>query len=222
MSNIYFTADTHYNHSNIAGEKCSKWKEGYRNYDSVQEMNEDIVKQFNKTLKYDDTLYHLGDWSFGGIGSIFEFYKQLPCKNIHLILGNHDHHIEENRILNLPNDPGSIEYHIEAQKLFLSIDQVKQIKIGNDNFFLSHYAHRVWHGSHKGTIHLYGHSHDSLDLVDQYGKSIYWGKSMDCGIDSAIRILGEARPFHLDEIRAIMNKRQIAFVDHHNSKTNVR
>ena len=59
--NIWFTSDTHYSHSNIAGEKVSNWKNGYRNFESVWEMNKSLIDSINKYVKEDDILYHLGD-----------------------------------------------------------------------------------------------------------------------------------------------------------------
>ncbi len=73
---------------------------------------------------------------------------------------------------------------------------------------------RVWLGSHKGYYHCYGHSHGSLE-------SKPWGKSMDVGIDSAYRLFGEYRPFSLEEVVEILDKRKIEIVDHHNESTNV-
>lgn len=218
MSNIYFTSDTHYNHENIASKNCSKWKTGYRDYDSLKEMNEDIVKNFNKTLKEDDTLYHLGDWSFGGINSIYDFYKQLRCKNIHLITGNHDDHIVENRLL--PNCQfTSIDTIIDgfpqrgcevwANNLFLSVNQVKTVKIGHDTFFLSHYPHLSWLHASKGVIMLHGHEHGVLNYLNENVKRL------DVGIDSAKIILGEYRPFHVDEVRNIVKKKGNLILGHH-------
>lgn len=210
MSNIFFTSDTHYGHSNIASKNSSKWDKGYRDFNSTEEMNRVIVKNINKLVKYEDTLYHLGDWSFGGIDNIWNFRKQIVCKNIHLILGNHDSHIELDKTL--PNCPNLLH----AKHIFDSVDHYKEITIGKTNFILSHYAHRVWKGHHKEYIHLYGHSHDSLDKNNNT-----WGKSMDVGIDSAHRIFGEYRPFHLEEIEKIMYKREVYLPDHHHIETNI-
>ena len=63
--NIWFTSDTHFSHANITGPKISKWKSGYRIFDSVDEMNKNITESFNKYVKEDDILYHLGDFCFG-------------------------------------------------------------------------------------------------------------------------------------------------------------
>lgn len=233
MSNIFFTADTHYGHTNIASKNGSQWKAGWRDFKDVKDMNWNLINQINKIVGQDDVLYHLGDWSFGGIDNIWKFRSQITCKNIHLILGNHDHHIEEDRILpNVistepygdmfvdgdPKDYGALqagdgEYpnYVKAQRLFSSVGHYKEIKTSAGIIVLSHYGHRVWHGSHKGWIHLYGHSHDSLPM---------YGKSMDIGVDSAKSLLGEYRPFYLSEIVNIMRERAIYFPDHHSSETN--
>lgn len=210
MSNIWFTSDTHFGHTNIV-KGVSKWTEGgMRDFKTLEEHNEYLISQFNKYVKKEDVLYHLGDWSFGGIENIWNFRKRLNIEQIHLMFGNHDHHIENNRTLpNVLNPRG-------AKNIFSSTQYVYDNKIGSTSFFLSHYAHRIWNKSHHGKIHLYGHSHDSLDKHPNKP----WGKSMDVGIDSAKRILGEYRPFHIDEILKIMKKREIYFPDHHNSKTN--
>jgi calcineurin-like phosphoesterase family protein len=230
MSQIYFTSDTHFGHGNIAGKNTSKWKEGYRDYNSVEEMNQDMVKAINKSVKEDDILYHIGDWSFGGIENIWRFRKQLRCQNIHLILGNHDHHIEENKLL--PNvhygpynndlvdgpNPNTYEdgrrqttYDVYAKGLFKSVSHYKEVTLNGKVFILSHYGHRVWHGSHKGWIHLYGHSHDSLPP---------YGKSHDVGVDTALRLFGTPRPFSVTDILDIMNKQPLEFPDHHDLSTN--
>ena len=205
MSNVFFTSDSHYGHANIASPSSSRWKEGFRDYKSLEEMNQDLVKQINKIVKVDDTLYHLGDWSFGGIENIWKFRKQIICQNIHLILGNHDHHIEEGKALMCDG------FYKNAHSLFSSVSHYKEVILNGRVFVLSHYAHRVWHGSHKGWIHLYAHSHDSLPP---------YGKSHDVGVDTAKRILGEARPFRVSEVIDMIDKLPMEFPDHHDLSTN--
>ena len=187
--NIWFTSDTHYSHSNIAGKSVSRWQRGYRDFNSVWEMNQTLVDSINKYVKEDDVLYHLGDWSFGGVDNIKIFRDSLICQNIHLIRGNHDDNIEGSQI-----------------DLFSSVQDVLTLKLGKMTIFLSHYSHRVWQGSHKSTIHLYGHSHGSIPGI---------GKSMDVGVDVAYKMFGEYRPFSIDDIIRIMDKREIHKIDHH-------
>ncbi len=206
MSKVWFTSDPHYFHKNISGPKVSSWKSGYRNFENEIEMSRHIVKVWNQTVAEDDILYCLGDWCFQGSHNIWNFRKQLRCKTIHLCLGNHDEHIRKNARI---TDKEGNEICF-AQDLFTSIQDVLQVKHGNHEFFLSHYSHQVWNGSHKGLIHLFGHSHDSIKGI---------GKSMDVGIDSAKRILGEYRPFSIEEVIQLMNKIPLVLVDHHNEKT---
>lgn len=249
MSNIWFMSDPHYNHKNIV-KGCTNWKETKgsdqkcREFKTLEEHNDAIVSGINKYVKEDDILYCLGDWSFGGINSIWEFRNRIRCKNIHLILGNHDEHIEANKILpnchyksattseivsgdskaNYEQDYSWNELtttNVMARDLFKSVDYMFKGKIGCfKRITLCHYAMRVWDKSHKGAVMLYGHSHDSLDCNRETGDLDEYGLSMDVGMDAAYRLYGEYRPFHIDDIARIMSMRAIKLVDHHNSLTN--
>lgn len=189
---IYFSSDFHFGHTNIAGPKVSNWKDGYRDFDSIHEMNKTITQTLNKYVKEDDILYFLGDFCFGGHQNTPAYRHSIICQNIHLCRGNHDKHIDK------------------YKNLFTSINDVMWcLDTKNKPIFMSHYSHRVWEGNHKGNIHLYGHSHDSIP--DH-------GKSMDVGIDVAYRLFGEYKPFSLEEIIKIMDKKQIEVLDHHESR----
>jgi calcineurin-like phosphoesterase family protein len=197
--NIWFTSDTHFGHKNITGASVSNWKDGYRTFNSIHQMNTDLIEGINKYVKEDDILYHLGDWSFGGVHNILHFRNSIICKNVHLILGNHDQHIIDKEIKYLDESFNPLE-------LFSSVQDVLTLSIGKTKLFLSHYSHRVWLGSHKGVIHLYGHSHGSIPD---------YGKSMDVGVDVAYKVFGEYRPFNIGDITNTMSKRDVEKIDHH-------
>ena len=55
---IYLIGDTHFDHANII-RYCN------RPFRNVQEMNETIVRNWNEIVKDKDTVYFLGDWTFG-------------------------------------------------------------------------------------------------------------------------------------------------------------
>jgi calcineurin-like phosphoesterase family protein len=207
---IWITSDTHAFHKNISGPEVSEWKTGYRDFKDQYQMTVKIAETFNKYVKEDDVLYHLGDWSFGGKDKIFKFRALLNVKTIYLCYGNHDNNIRRNVFLKTNDEKGDV---ITAQSLFTSTQDVIWSKIGDSEFFLSHYSHRIWPGSHKGVIHLYGHSHGSIPD---------YGKSMDVGVDVAYRMFGEYRPFNITEIIDIMKKKKIELPDHHNEKTNIK
>ena len=126
----------------------------------------------------------LGDVSFGGFDNIGLFLDRLICKNIHLILGNHDHHIENNR--------GGI------QNKFLSVQHYLEVNIEGKNFVLCHYPLQSWHGLNKGVIQLHGHVH--LPENRKFGS----GKKMDVGVDG-----NGMDPYSITDIIKIMDKRDI-------------
>jgi len=209
MQNIWFTSDTHYHHKNIV-KGTSEWKDlaetgshqSLRDFSTLDEHDDALVTSFNSVIKENDILYHLGDWSFGGHEQIKIFRDRLKCKNIHLIFGNHDQHIEK---LGSPYKSlfSSLDYYKEIS---FKIDSQISGRYGKTKIILSHYAHRVWNQSHHGTIHLYGHSHGTLPGI---------GKSMDVGVDT-----NNLYPYHLDEIVDKMKGVETTIVDHHNENTN--
>ena len=186
--NIWISSDFHFDHTNISGPKVSRWKSGFRTFNNISEMNDNLFNSINNKVKEDDILYFLGDFCFGGHQNTPKHRSRILCKNIHFLRGNHDDNIDL------------------YKEHFTSINDVLNIRHGKMKYFMSHYSHRVWPGSHKGTIHLYGHSHGSIPD---------FGKSMDVGVDAAFKVYGEYRPFHIDEINKIMEKKQQEIVDHH-------
>ncbi len=208
MNNIWLTSDLHYGHKNII-RGCSEWtnKSRCRNFDTVEEHDTALVTNINNVVKEDDVLYCLGDWSFGHFDNIRKFREQLNCRNIKLILGNHDHHIERNKD--------------NIRDLFSSVHNYYEKTINDQRIIFCHYAMRVWNLSQRGSWMLYGHSHGTLDdLQPQFPQPTWIGddyyiknsKSMDTGIDCH----PEFRPFHFDEIKEIMDSREILLnVDHH-------
>jgi len=219
MKNIFFTSDTHFHHKNIV-RGTTTWEvqekgsnhgiQSLRDFDTLEEHDEALIKSINSIVKYDDVLYHLGDWSFGGLEQVKKFRDRLECREIHLIFGNHDEKIEDNKLdlshsscMGIQSLFSSTQYYKE---LDLKIDSMKSGKYGKTNIVLSHYSHQVWNKSHKGAIHLFGHSHGSLKGI---------GKSMDVGVDT-----NNLYPYHLDEILDIMKNIKTEIVDHHSSNTN--
>lgn len=196
-SNIWISSDWHLNHSNIAGKEVSKWNGGYRNFKSTYDMNEEIIKTINKYVKWDDELWFLGDFCFGGHKLTPRWRERINCQTFNVIRGNHDGHIDE------------------YKDSFTSIQDYWEGQLGSHHFVLCHYAFRVWLGSHKGYLHCYGHSHSTLEKHPN-------GRSMDVGIDNAYKLTGEYKPFNINEVVSILMKREIAFNDGHNSETNVR
>jgi calcineurin-like phosphoesterase family protein len=169
-------------------------------------MNEALVSNINKYVQQDDILIHLGDWSFGGFESIKEFRDRIICQNIHLVLGNHDHHIEKNR--------DDIQLIFSSVNHYLDLDVrwwVAGKKKERVRFICMHYPIASWNGMNDGAIHLHGHVHLPKHL------RMAAGKAMDVGVDG-----NDLEPIEMDDILIKMTSRPIAKLtlpkDHHEKR----
>lgn len=82
MSRVWVTSDTHFFHKNII-------KYTNRPFHSVEEMNMTMIENWNKTVKVDDIIFHLGDFALGDENTIRDLLTSLNGRKI-LIQGNHD------------------------------------------------------------------------------------------------------------------------------------
>lgn len=81
----FVTSDTHFHHTRIVEAKDNNLK--LRPFDSVEEMNEFIVEQWNSVVSPRDRVYHLGDVSFSRKG--LDILSRLNGRKV-LARGNHD------------------------------------------------------------------------------------------------------------------------------------
>lgn len=178
----------------VIGETA--WDEGRteacRNFPSLEAMDETILENINNNVKTNDYLYMLGDFSLGGIDNIAMYRERIRCRNIHFTFGNHDHHIRRNKIVQTSAG------FLNTQSLFTSCSDIIEKKIGKDKFVMCHYPMFSWHKKHGGSIMLFGHCHGNL-----YQGEFERDRRMDVGIDTH----PEFRPYHIDEVRQIMNNK---------------
>lgn len=81
-SKIWLISDTHFYHSNII-KFCD------RPFNSIKEMNETLIRNWNSTVGKSDRVFMLGDFALCGKDKIIEIGQQLNGRKT-LILGNHD------------------------------------------------------------------------------------------------------------------------------------
>jgi len=201
---IWFTSDTHYSHQNIC-RGVSTWSDKSsrtRDFHSLGEMNSALVNGINLYVDENDYLVHLGDWSFGGFESIEQFRSQIKCKNIIIFLGNHDHHIKNNR-------EGIQEIFKEVAFYdILEIRRPRDKETEKYKFFCSHFPVASWEDMGRGVPHLHGHVHLPPNL------KVNSGRAMDVGVDG-----NDLKPYSLDEILGILKGRPIKTLvlpkDHH-------
>lgn len=207
---LWFTSDTHYNHANICSA-TTKWTDPVtcREFKTLEHMNAHLVGNINEMVGQDDILFHLGDWSFGGFEQIERFRNQIVCKNIHIITGNHDHHIENNRD-NCQQLFSSVNKYIE-----LSVKWNVGTPLQNDAVFvLMHFPIASWNNMARGAIHLHGHVHFEPRL------RIQAGKMMDVGVDG-----NGLYPIEMSTILSLMKNQPVKSVfnfDHHEIVENYR
>lgn len=78
----YFISDTHFGHE-------SRIRLANRPFSSVDEMDEQLIENWNSRVGPEDTVYHLGDFCFRNARGA-EHYRSRLNGTIHLIRGNHD------------------------------------------------------------------------------------------------------------------------------------
>lgn len=214
MSRVFFTSDTHFNHGNIVKychrpfmtEKEEKLLAEHANFriseETVRRMDGELIEQINKTVAEDDILWHLGDFCFAGNNDYYEmcwnYRKQIRCKTVNLIWGNHDHKPKL------------------ASCGFNESHDLVRISVNRQRIVLCHYAMLTWESSGKGCWQLYGHSHRNLE--DWADKFMPGRKSLDVGVDNALALLGEMRPFSFEEIQDLFSDRKGFAADHHHDK----
>lgn len=177
---IYLTADCHFGHHNII-KHCD------RPFDNVHIMDQIIFDNINEVVGVDDTLYILGDFCFRGKKPL-DYRVRINCKDIHLVYGNHDKR----------ND------YIDDLQGFSSVQDVKEIIYCNQRIYLSHYPHRSWPASHKGSWMLYGHVHSRLNNEDLASNRL----TLDVGVDNTNNYNKPfGQPWSFKELQKLFSKK---------------
>lgn len=134
---IYFIADTHFYHENII-RHCN------RPFSSIEEMHENIIRNWNITVSKHDTVFHLGDFSmvrsnqfdFGGVYRLLNGTK-------YLVRGNHDHK--------------------RTERLFTMSFEDVTIRVGKTKLRLRHiYGHDMDY-KQTGVFPVFGHYHNTFN-----------------------------------------------------------
>ena len=152
---IFYTSDLHFGHANVI-KMC------HRDYQTVEEMDEDLIKRWNAKIGNGDTVYILGDLIFKAEARP-EFYLDRLRGKKHLIIGNHDK---------------TWMNKVELSKYFQSVERLAVINTGKAKATLCHFPMM----DHEGRYLIHGHIHANTDQP-------YWGliknsdRLLNAGVD---------------------------------------
>ena len=142
-----------------------------RPFANAWEMSKWLLEQYNSQMNRNDRFIIVGDFSFRDAAY---FRQKLVCRNIMLILGNHDKRQNS--------------YDVFGR---LNVREQYDTKICGHPTFFSHYPTLYWPKSHYGSFHGYGHVHDQRSgTIEAAFPGI---RAMDVGPDSIKRLFGDYR-----------------------------
>jgi calcineurin-like phosphoesterase family protein len=84
----WIISDTHFYHEMLVTNGLIS-KMAKRDFKSVEQMNDRMFRKWLNVVKPTDTIYHLGDFSFGNSQQTSDMLLALPGQKV-LIVGNHD------------------------------------------------------------------------------------------------------------------------------------
>lgn len=177
----FFTSDTHFFHKNIL-KFCPTTRKGQ----TVEEMNEILIRNWQEQVGANDIVHVLGDCFFCDAESAIRIMDRLPGHK-YLTYGNHDKVIKNNSAL---------------RNKFVSVQDYREISICAKQVILFHFPMLQWNKMHYGSYHLFGHVHGSVPP---------YGRAMDVGVDT--RPDADMRLWSWEEIDARLSKGEI--LGHH-------
>lgn len=188
QGNIWIFGDLHAYHKNIA-DGSSLWEDtkNCRPFSDQYVMTDVIISNINELVKPSDFLIHLGDWSFSGRDKIETTRKQIKCRNVYNILGNHDHHIRNNE---------------SVQRLFTWVGDYLEFRYNGWLFVCSHYPLESWNEMGGKTVHCHGHCHGHLNRK--------MNRRYDLGLENT-----EYKPVYIENIIGRAKEESSEKVDHH-------
>ena len=136
MAEIFVTSDTFFGRENII-------KHAKRDYQSVEEMNDDLVERWNETVDSKDTVYHLGNFAWDPFSAIV--LHKLNGKIVFLN-GTYDKALKD------------VVKNCKRAELYMG----QILEIPNLNLVMCHYPLAHWNGKDTGTLHLHGHTYDKF------------------------------------------------------------
>ena len=184
----FFTSDLHLFHKNICEFTDRKL------VTNVEFHQEWLIDLWNSQVSAKDTVYILGDVSFGKYQETAEVLNRMHGFKI-VVEGNHDNQ--------------KMLQSLKANGVIQDWTQYKVVKIEDTSTVLFHFPIGSWYKQGHGSWHLHGHSHGNYADTK--------GKMLDVGIDNSFNVYGEHCLFSKDDIVDYMQYQEIYTSDLHRS-----
>jgi len=151
----FYSSDQHFDHRNII-RLCN------RPFESLEEMQNTMIENWNNVVGANDRVYILGDFAFSKKTFDIIVPKLKGYKTF--IKGNHD----REALRKCDFDP--------TEYVSILNDSIHNVMDNNRKVVLCHYPLYEWEDSYKGAIHVHGHCHQNIGI--NYRHNAY-----DVGVD---------------------------------------
>lgn len=141
--NTFFFSDPHFGHANII-KYCN------RPFSTAEEMNEQLIANWNGTVSRNDVVYCLGDMFFCEVEKARAIMHRLNGMK-RLVYGNHDKIIRREPTLQALFDRILPDLYEEA--------------INGVRIVMCHYPLLTWNKANHGAIMLHGHQHNKVAIT---------------------------------------------------------
>lgn len=146
MSNRFLISDTHFGHTNTWQKFTLSDGSPLRPFTSTEEMDETMVDNWNRVVRPQDTVYHLGDVVIARRN--LETVKRLNGRKI-LIRGNHDIFKDKD--------------YYEA-----GFEQIHGVRVFVDKFILSHIPLHPDCVGERFKRNVHGHLHGNRIMLEKF------------------------------------------------------
>ena len=134
-------------------------------------MNEKLIENWNNKVSEDDTIYHLGDFAFGGF-PMWESIRPRLNGHIYLVLGNHD--LKQN-----------VQNKERMLQMFDGIKHQMQIGVDGHIIYMTHFP-LLCYPSPETNIAIFGHVHSGPNSTgcDTPRLKYLYKNQYDVGVDN--------------------------------------
>ena len=140
---VWFTSDLHFWHKNIC-KYCN------RPFETMEEMNQALIDNWNSVVKEDDTVFVLGDMGFCGYDNLYPLMFRLNDKK-YLAQGD----IDSDKIVFRLYEANIIEGYYKMHEVTIIGDE----ECPDQQLTLCHFPMIDWPNKERGAWMVHGHQH---------------------------------------------------------------